>query len=151
VQLVLHAAALGENGAIYVLEMGEQLHVVEMARDLIRLAGLVPGRDIRIDFTGLRPGEKLSEELVGRDEMAERSQTEKILSVRGPQMPLALLACRIASLEQLAQNGRTAQVLSALREMLPSLPADIGRPTGPRQIGTRTTVARPLKAAGMIG
>ena len=122
VQLVLHAAALGENGAIYVLDMGDPIRIVDMARDLIRLAGLVPGEDIQIEFTGLRPGEKLSEDLIGYDETPDHSRTEKILKVRGPRVPIARLAFQITALEDLALRGRTAQVLGLLQEMLPSMP-----------------------------
>jgi FlaA1/EpsC-like NDP-sugar epimerase len=82
VQLVLHAAALGDAGAVYVLEMGDEISVTEMARDLIRLSGFIPDEEIEIKFTGLRPGEKLFEELCGADETLEPSRLDKIQRVR---------------------------------------------------------------------
>jgi FlaA1/EpsC-like NDP-sugar epimerase len=82
VQLVLHAAALGDAGAVYVLDMGDDINVAEMARDLIRLSGLIPDEEIEIKFTGLRPGEKLFEELCGADERLEPAPHDKIHRVR---------------------------------------------------------------------
>jgi FlaA1/EpsC-like NDP-sugar epimerase len=79
VQLVLQAATMGTGGETFVLDMGEQIPVVELARDLIRLNGLEEGRDIDIVFTGLRPGEKMYEELFYEGARIERTTHDKIL------------------------------------------------------------------------
>jgi FlaA1/EpsC-like NDP-sugar epimerase len=83
VQLVMQAAAMGDGGEIFILEMGEQIRILDLARNLIRLSGLEPERDIEIVFTGLRPGEKLSEELWDNDEGVGKTAHEKIKLVRG--------------------------------------------------------------------
>jgi len=121
VQLVLHAAVLGETGVIYVLDMGEQIKVVDLARNLIRLAGLIPDEDIAISFVGLRPGEKLYEELVGHDETIEPSILEKIRKVTSsrPLNPYALMPL-VAMLEQTAALQETDRVIDLLRELVPT-------------------------------
>jgi FlaA1/EpsC-like NDP-sugar epimerase len=68
VQLVLEASAIGKGGEIFIFDMGEPVKIVDMAKNMIRLAGLIPDKDIRIVFTGLRPGEKLFEELLNKGE-----------------------------------------------------------------------------------
>ncbi|MFM8559113.1 MAG: polysaccharide biosynthesis protein, partial [bacterium] len=80
VRLVLQAAALGQGGEVFLLDMGEPVKVVELARQLIRLAGLREGEDVAIVFTGLRPGEKLHEELHSRAEAARVTRRERILT-----------------------------------------------------------------------
>jgi FlaA1/EpsC-like NDP-sugar epimerase len=118
VQLVLHAAAQAENGATYVLEMGEQVKLVDMAQDLIRLSGFTPQDEIKIVFTGLRPGEKLYEELVGADEDASASSVEKILCVRSRGSVARDLFTRVQALESEALMGRTGSVLVAIKELI---------------------------------
>ena len=108
VQLVLHAAAIGARGAVYVLEMGDQLKLVDVARNLIRLSGFVPDEQIPITFVGLRPGEKLFEELVGADETVSVSPVDKILRVEERQRrDIGALTLLTSELEQRALRGDT--------------------------------------------
>jgi FlaA1/EpsC-like NDP-sugar epimerase len=119
VQLVLQAAALGENGALYVLDMGEEIRVVDIARNLIRLSGFIPEREIPIIFTGVRPGEKLSEELVASDETIEPSRLEGVQRVRWAQkLSAASLARDVADLEHFAEKGATGAVMQQLGAMV---------------------------------
>jgi FlaA1/EpsC-like NDP-sugar epimerase len=88
VQLVIQAAALGEGGEIFVLDMGDPVKIVDLASDLITLSGLQPGRDIEIAFTGLRPGEKFTEELFNKGETYTLTAHEKIFVVTA-EMPIS--------------------------------------------------------------
>ncbi len=81
-RLVLQASATGRNGEIYILDMGEPVRVLDLVKDLIRLSGLEPDVDIPIVFTGVRPGEKLFEELMSTAERQARTQHEKIFVAR---------------------------------------------------------------------
>ncbi|HWO41825.1 MAG TPA: nucleoside-diphosphate sugar epimerase/dehydratase [Candidatus Eisenbacteria bacterium] len=121
VQLVLRAATLATGGEIFVLEMGEQIKVVNMARQLIRICGYVPEKDIPISFIGLRPGEKLTEELVGPDETKESSPTDKIFVVRSAGLPpLGLIVDRILKLERAAIEDKLEKLLHILGELVPT-------------------------------
>lgn len=77
-QLIIQAGALGQRGEIFLLDMGDPVKVVDLARDMIRLSGLTLGEDVDIQFTGLRPGEKLKEELLIAEEGAQTTRYEKI-------------------------------------------------------------------------
>ena len=120
VQLVLHAASQGRSGETYILEMGEQVKVVDMARNLIRLSGFKPDEEIPIEFIGLRPGEKLFEELVGEDEVVSPSGIEKVNQVRPRLVPTPeSLKDEVVALETLAWQGRREDVLRQIASMLP--------------------------------
>jgi len=118
VQLVLHAAAEARSGATYVLDMGEQIKVVDMARNLIRLSGKTPDEDIKIVFTGLRPGEKMEEELVGDIETMVPTGVPKIFAVYAQPSPTAAhFAETVRELEGFAAAGRSADVVRTLRAL----------------------------------
>lgn len=78
VQLVIQAGAMGNNGEVFILDMGEPVKIVELATDLIRLSGYEPGKDIDIVFTGIRPGEKICEEILTKQEGVGSTKHEKI-------------------------------------------------------------------------
>ena len=127
VQLVMHAAAMAEGGEVFVLDMGEQIKVLDMARTLIRLSGFVPDEDIPITFTGLRPGEKLYEELVGSQESVEPSGMEKINKLRRDRpVDAANLYRHLAELkrcvaeEHLGGSQAPRNMISILQDLVPT-------------------------------
>ncbi|NCC94621.1 MAG: polysaccharide biosynthesis protein, partial [Opitutae bacterium] len=86
-QLVLQAGGMRCNGAVFVLDMGEPVKITDLAADLIRLSGLEPGKDVKIVFTGIRPGEKLFEELLTAEEGTDASHFKKIFYARNNDLP----------------------------------------------------------------
>ena len=121
VHLVLQAARLARGGELFVLEMGEQISVLEMARNLIRLSGLVPDQDIPLTYLGCRPGEKLTEELVAGHETVESTAVQKVLCIRpDPARNFAQLSGLVARLEESAAEGNVSKVLALLCAILPT-------------------------------
>ncbi len=125
VSLVLQALGLrlsdpeAAQGKIYVLDMGEPVKIIEVARQMIRLAGLVPHRDIEIKVVGLRPGEKMTEELFYDDETLSPTRQEGIL-LASPRLPdRAALTEAIAEVEAAAQTGDVDRVLATLSRLVP--------------------------------
>jgi FlaA1/EpsC-like NDP-sugar epimerase len=119
VSLVLQAITLAKGSDIFALEMGEQIGVLDLARNLIRLSGLAPDEDIPITFTGVRPGEKLREELIAEDEEVEPSSVDGILRIR-PRTTLerAPLVSKILELESRAVAGDRAAVIGLFRTIV---------------------------------
>ena len=126
VRLVLQAASLGQGGEVFLLDMGEPVKVVELARQLIRLAGLREGEDVSIVFTGLRPGEKLHEELHSRAEAARVTRRERILTWELAPEDEATLRGEVADLERVAAAGDMAAIRAALQRCVPEYVADPG-------------------------
>jgi FlaA1/EpsC-like NDP-sugar epimerase len=128
-KLILQAGALGQGGEIFILDMGTPIKIVNMARDLIRLSGFKPDEDIEIKFTGLRPGEKLHEELITEGEGIIRTDYEKIFVLRGNGYDFTHLKQRIEELVQLAQEQDGPAIKEKLKEIIPDYqPFDMNPP-----------------------
>jgi FlaA1/EpsC-like NDP-sugar epimerase len=125
VALILQAAAITRGGEIFALEMGEQINLLNMARDLIRMSGFIPDEEIAIQTIGLRPGEKLTEELVGPGEQIQPSPLQKIVQLKPSDVPDPHgLMARVALLGTLAQRGHTMPVIELLRVIVPTFEPD---------------------------
>ncbi|MEO8592812.1 MAG: nucleoside-diphosphate sugar epimerase/dehydratase [Candidatus Solibacter sp.] len=119
VQLVLQASTMGKGSEIFVLDMGQSVRIVDLARDMIRLSGHDPDVDIEIRFTGCRPGEKLFEELVLDSEDTLDTYHEKIKIFRGPLETRSDMESWLAELEVLVSREDERAVVSHLKRLVP--------------------------------
>ncbi len=120
VYLVLQAAGIGSNGETFVLNMGQQVRILDLAEDLIRLSGLEPGKDIEIVFTGIRPGEKLSEDLWEEGNQFEPTQHPDIYKFDDPtNLRGEELKTRIDQLLALADKGQSEEIITLIDSTIP--------------------------------
>jgi FlaA1/EpsC-like NDP-sugar epimerase len=119
VQLVLQASSMGKGGEIFVLDMGEPVRIVDLARNLIRLSGFEPDREIRIVFTGLRPGEKLIEELQLEGEGIKRTAHEKIRVLDGGESNFIQVRAWLDDLAGIAEAKNVSGLIIKLKEIVP--------------------------------
>jgi FlaA1/EpsC-like NDP-sugar epimerase len=121
-QLILQAGAMGKGGEIFVLDMGEPVKITYLAEQMIRLSGREPGKDIEIKFTGLRPGEKLFEELFHEKELSGTSH-EKILLAQARPVDGEYLDQRMHRLEEACQHYDEPAIMKVIRELVPEMQA----------------------------
>lgn len=117
-QLVMQAGAMGKGGEIFVLDMGEPVKITDLAHDMIRLMGLKIGDDIDITYTGLRPGEKLHEELVSSEEESIKTMHGKITMVKSPPVDWPYLRSKIEEVTAHGNSNDPAEVLEILNSII---------------------------------
>jgi FlaA1/EpsC-like NDP-sugar epimerase len=117
VALVVQAGAIGGRGRIYVLEMGEPIRILDLARNMIRLSGKEPEVDVEITFIGARPGEKTHEELFATGETWEPTTHPSIVALDVSPVDRAWLDAKLDELEQLVEDGDTLELVGRLAEI----------------------------------
>jgi FlaA1/EpsC-like NDP-sugar epimerase len=129
VSLVVQASTKAEESGIFVLDMGEPIRIVDLAENMIRLAGKVPYEDIDIQFTGLRPGEKLIEEISGRSELLVPTSMEKMHAIQEQPLGWERINGWIEELKELIAERREREIIAHLQSLVPEYsPATRGGP-----------------------
>lgn len=118
-QLICQAGAMGEGGEIFILDMGTSIKIDDMARDLIRLSGFEPDVDIKIEYVGIRPGEKLYEELITEGEGIVTTDHEKIMVLKGPACDLFSMNGKIDELIELTVDQDGELIKTKLKSIVP--------------------------------
>ena len=116
-QLVLQAGAMAKGGEVFVLDMGEPVRIYDLAKDLITLSGLIPDKDIEIEITGLRPGERLFEELLSAEDGTEKTTHRKIFTAKIKEIDKAELDKQIAEIVEITDGDK---VVAALQKIVPT-------------------------------
>ena len=120
VSLVMEAAAIAHGGEIFVLDMGQPVRIVALAENLIRMYGKIPYRDVEIKFTGLRPGEKIKEELLMNEEGLKKTANKLIFIGRQIEIDEKNFPNRLRKLRNAAEKNDEAVAIEAMHEMVPT-------------------------------
>jgi FlaA1/EpsC-like NDP-sugar epimerase len=151
VELVLQAGAQGRGGELFMLDMGEPVRIVDLARDMIRLSGLEEGSDISIEFTGIRPGEKLYEEMFFNHEIAEPTEHPKVLRARDGQAGGASDAAISMLVDMAVTNAREEDLRAALKSLVPDFITNATPNNGVPSITEPTKRRRPSGEMQRVG
>ncbi|MGB3983562.1 MAG: polysaccharide biosynthesis protein, partial [Bacillota bacterium] len=156
VQLVIQAGAMGKGGEVFVLDMGKPVKIVDIAEDLIRLHGLEPGVDIQIEFCGMRPGEKLFEELLTAEEGTDATTHERIFVARG-KVPFSGSLDEFVQLIAEVSAGRNDNYenITQLVNSLITVRKSAGEPEGSDMVAAATEeltkpLVKPLESAAEV-
>ncbi len=117
--LVMEASTLGEGGEIFVFDMGKPVKILDLARNMIRLAGYIPEKDIPIVFTGLRPGEKLYEELLNQKETTMPTTNEKIMVARVREFDFDQISGKVDRLISISRQGKPFTTVKMMKQLVP--------------------------------
>ena len=118
--LVMQAAEMGHGGEIFVLDMGKPIKIIDLARELIRLSGLEPDKDIPIVFSGPRPGEKFFENILTAEEGTQATQRERIFIAKLPEVNKEKLDSCLAELKETISKNNKKEIIKILKEIVPS-------------------------------
>jgi FlaA1/EpsC-like NDP-sugar epimerase len=153
-QLVMQAGAMGEGGEIFILDMGEPVKILDLARDLITLSGLRPDDDIEIKFSGVRPGEKLFEELSTDSEHAEKTRHPKVFIGRIAAHSWDAVSVGVESIVALARESAADRIRDCLADLVPEFAKEVSTsskktttPRGERVLSDDQENTRPLPAS----
>lgn len=124
-QLVLQAGAIAKGGEIFILDMGDEVKIDDLARNLIRLSGYIPDEDIKIVYSGLRPGEKLYEELLLDRETSTKTAYEKIFIEEPVVHDKEALDQNLEDLYEIAEQGDKGKIVAQLKKIVPNYTPDI--------------------------
>lgn len=122
VELVLQAMTYAKGGEIFVLDMGEPVKIYDLAESLIKLSGLVPNKDIKIEIIGLRPGEKLYEEILMNEEGLEKTSHDKIFVAEPMNVSMQDIEDKLNNLHELLgkENVAISEIKATMKEVVPT-------------------------------